>query len=84
MLREDYARLFNAYNRVVDRIGQKSGMLPIFWDRPAAKRGGAGGEETPGKGPLARAAKRGEQLADRFYEGLKTEVGVFVAEQTGR
>jgi hypothetical protein len=78
-MREDYGELFKAFTRVIDRVGQKGGLLPIFEERPQPNRVSPEHKEMARKGPLARAAK-GQRQGDALWDNLNDEVSKFVQE----
>jgi len=83
-MRGDYAELFKAFTRVVDRVGQKSGLLPIFENRPQPSTATPQMKEMARSGPMARSAKRGQQVGDQMFEKIQREVKEFMEEQGGQ
>lgn len=79
-MRGDYQELFKAFTRVVDRVGQKAGMLPIFEERPPPPAVSPEVKEMARKGPMARAAARGQQEGDKLWQQIADEVDKFVQE----
>ncbi|MGA9771682.1 MAG: hypothetical protein WBV94_21810 [Blastocatellia bacterium] len=79
--REERDELWRAYNRVIDRIGQKSGMLPIFENRPEPKEQTKEQREMARASPIKRAAMAAEKQGDELAASIKGEVEQFVKER---